>query len=77
MKIRYGNECAKNFQILKYGERIYIDGIYITFFPAGHILGSAQVLLEKKGYKVLVTGDFKTISDATAQKFELILRKFS
>ena len=72
MKIRYGNECAKNFQILKYGERIYLDGIYITLYPAGHILGSAQVLLEKKGYKVLVTGDFKTIPDATAQKFELI-----
>ena len=72
MKIRYGNECAKNFQILKYGERIYVDGIYITLYPAGHVLGSAQVLLEKKGYKVLVTGDFKTIPDATAQKFELI-----
>ena len=72
MKIRYGNECAKNFQILKYGERIYVDGIYITLYPAGHILGSAQVLLEKKGYKVLVTGDFKTIPDATAQKFECI-----
>ena len=72
MKIRYGNECAKSFQILKYGERIYLDGIYITLYPAGHILGSAQILLEKKGYKVLVTGDFKTIPDATAQKFELI-----
>ena len=59
MKIRYGNECAKNFQILKYGERIYVDGIYITLYPAGHILGSAQVLLEKKGYKVLVTGILK------------------
>lgn len=72
MKIRYGENCAKNFQIIKYGERIYLDGIYITLFPAGHILGSAQILLEKKDYKILVTGDYKTISDKTSQKFELV-----
>ncbi len=72
MKIRYGSSCAKNFQIIKYGERIYSNGIYITFFPAGHILGSAQVLFQKKGYKILVTGDYKTISDNTAQRFELV-----
>lgn len=72
MKIRYGENCAKNFQVIKYGERIYIDGIYITLFPAGHILGSAQVLLEKKDYKILVTGDYKTIPDNISQTFELI-----
>ncbi len=72
MKIRYGDNCAKHFQIVKYGERVYLDGVYITLFPAGHILGSAQVLLEKKGYKILVTGDYKTTSDETSQNFELV-----
>ena len=72
MKLRYGNDCAKNFQIMKFGERIYVDGIYITFYPAGHILGSAQVLIEKNGLKTLVTGDYKTVFDPTCQSFDLI-----
>ncbi len=72
MKIRYGNDCANFFQIAKYGERIYLDGTVITFFPAGHILGSAQILIEYKKIKVLVTGDFKTIPDRTAQRYQLV-----
>ena len=72
MKIRYGDNCAQNFQKIKYGEKLYLDGIYLTLFPAGHILGSSQVLLEKNGYRVLVTGDYKTYSDKTAQAFQLV-----
>ncbi len=72
MKIRYGENCAKSFQEINYGEKIYVDGVYITFYPAGHILGSAQVLLEKNGNKTLITGDYKTIHDNTSQHFELV-----
>ncbi len=72
MKIRYGENCAKSFQSIKYNEKIYFNGIYITFFPAGHILGSAQILLEDKKNKILITGDYKTIQDDTAQSFELV-----
>ncbi len=72
MKIRYGENCAKTFQAIDYGKRININGIGITLYPAGHILGSAQVLLEDKKNKVLITGDYKTISDDTSQSFELI-----
>ena len=72
MKIRYGESCAKNFQIIKYGEKITINGVNITFYPAGHILGSAQILLENKKNKVLITGDYKTIKDDTAQNYELV-----
>ena len=70
MKIRFGENCAKIFQTLEYGQRIYENGIYLTLFPAGHILGSAQVLLEKNGKKVLVTGDFKTSKDNSCQAYE-------
>jgi putative mRNA 3-end processing factor len=73
MKIRYGENCAKKFQEIEYGKKININGIGVTLYPAGHILGSAQVLLEDKKNKVLITGDYKTISDATAQSFELII----
>ena len=72
MKIRYGENCAKKFQVIEYGKKININGISITLYPAGHILGSAQILLEDKKNKVLITGDYKTIRDDTAQCFELI-----
>ncbi len=72
MKIRYGENCAGSFQIAKYGEKIYVDGVYITFYPAGHILGSAQILIEYKGKRNLITGDYKTVADKTAQNFQLI-----
>ena len=76
MKIRYGNNCAKNFQIANYSDRIYFDGAFITFYPAGHILGSAQILIESKGKKVLVTGDYKTVQDETTQNFQLVKTDF-
>ena len=72
MKLRYGNNCAGSFQALKYSEKIHIDGVSITLYPAGHILGSSQVLLEKSGYKTLITGDYKTIFDQTNTPFELV-----
>lgn len=49
-----------------------MNGVSITLYPAGHILGSAQVLIEYKGHRVVVTGDYKTKPDSTAQAFELV-----
>ena len=72
MKIRYGENCAKKFESIEYGKKISINGIGITLYPAGHILGSAQILLEDKKNKVLITGDYKTVRDTTAQSFKLI-----
>lgn len=72
MKIRYGKECAKEFQSLNYGQKISIDGVSITLFPAGHIIGSSQVLLEYKNHKIVITGDYKTMKDSTSSAFELI-----
>ena len=72
MKIRYGNDCANSFQILEYGKKLSINNLTITLFPAGHIIGSAQVLIEMRGKKVLVTGDYKTKKDSTTLPFEII-----
>ena len=52
--------------------RSKIDGVTITFYPAGHILGSAQVLMEHQGQRIVVTGDYKRLPDRTAQPFELV-----
>jgi len=72
MQARYGLDCAGSFQPLNYGERLEIDDVAITLFPAGHILGSAQVLLEHKDCRIVVTGDYKRGADRTCTPFELV-----
>lgn len=72
MKVRYGEDCAGRFEPLEFGVPLRIDDVTITFHPAGHILGSAQVLVEQGGQRVVVTGDYKRLADRTAQAYELV-----
>ncbi|MBU1304121.1 MAG: ligase-associated DNA damage response exonuclease [Alphaproteobacteria bacterium] len=72
MKTRYGADCAGQFQALDFGVPLRIDDVTITLFPAGHILGSAQVLIEQDGERVVVTGDYKRLAERTAQPYELV-----
>lgn len=72
MKVRYGEDCAGRFEALEFGVPYVIDDVTITFHPAGHILGSAQVLVERQGQRVVVTGDYKRLADRTAQPYELV-----
>ncbi len=70
MQARYGAEAAGRWDALPYGEVRQIGGVDISLHPAGHILGSAQVLLEYAGQRIVVTGDYKRLADRTAQPFE-------
>jgi putative mRNA 3-end processing factor len=72
MQARYGEDCAGSFQALEFGVPLDIDGVTVTLIPAGHVLGSAQVLLEYRGQRIVVTGDYKRLPDRTAQPFELV-----
>ncbi|WP_193334601.1 ligase-associated DNA damage response exonuclease [Devosia beringensis] len=72
MQTRYGADCARRFEPLDFGVPLQIDDVTITLFPAGHILGSAQVLVEQAGQRVVVTGDYKRLADRTAQQYELV-----
>ena len=73
MKTRFGEDAAGRWDPLPYGERRHLDGgVTVSLHPAGHILGSAQVLLEHKGQRIVVTGDYKRLEDRTAQPFELV-----
>lgn len=72
MKVRYGEDCARTFQALPLGERLAMDKAVVSLHPAGHILGSAQVLIEAEGQRALVTGDYKRLPDRTAEAFESI-----
>lgn len=71
MKIRYQDNYCKTKQQIKYGEKININGVKVKFLPAGHIIGSAQILLEYKGEKVIISGDYKRRYDKTCQPFEI------
>ena len=55
-----------------YGKITSINGVKISFHPAGHILGSAQVRVEYKGEIWVISGDYKLTPDATCAPFESI-----
>lgn len=58
---------------VEYGETLRLQGgVDATFFPAGHVLGSAQVLLEHAGERVVITGDYKRRADPTCAPFEVV-----
>ena len=57
-------------QTLNYGESISRNGVSISFFPAGHIIGSAQVRLEYKGEIYVISGDYKIEDDGISTPFE-------
>src|SRR6185312_7556582 len=67
MMLRYGKNAGKVFNIATYHSAFTIGGIDITFISAGHMLGSAQVLMEYKGARYLYTGDYKVQPDATCE----------
>ncbi len=55
-----------------YGETVRLPGgVDATFVPAGHVLGSAQILLEHAGERVVITGDYKRRPDPTCPLFEV------
>lgn len=61
---------AVDLQTLAYGEAITHRGVRVSFHPAGHVLGSAQIRLEHAGRVWVVSGDYKTGPDATCAPFE-------
>jgi putative mRNA 3-end processing factor len=70
MRVRYGEDFAQATQTAPYGEAIRIDGLAVTFHPAGHVLGSAQIAIEAPGSRVVVSGDYKNVPDPTCAPFE-------
>ncbi|MBA2126831.1 ligase-associated DNA damage response exonuclease [Hyphomicrobium methylovorum] len=72
MKKRYGPECAGAFQPLALGSPVTINGVTVRLAPAGHILGSAQVVLEWGGRRAVISGDYKRAFDPTCTGFELV-----
>jgi putative mRNA 3-end processing factor len=55
---------------LAYGESVTMGDVRVSLHPAGHILGSSQVRLERNGEVWVVSGDYKTEPDPTCTPFE-------
>lgn len=72
MTTRLGTPARSSTQALAYGEKISIGDVAVTLFPAGHVLGSAQVLIEWQGARVVVSGDYKRSADPTCPPFEVV-----
>ncbi len=70
MELRYNTREGAN--PVQYSETIRLSGgVDATYIPAGHVLGSAQILLEHAGERVVITGDYKRRSDPTCAPFEV------
>lgn len=70
MALRYGEAFAGTQQVAAPGETIRIGAVEFRFVPAGHVLGSAQIVVEHKGLRIVVSGDYKRERDPTCAPFE-------
>ena len=69
MAVRYGHNFAEKKTALSYGTSLMLGPVKITMQPAGHVLGSAQIVLDTKGQRVIAAGDYKRKQDPTCQPF--------
>lgn len=72
MRARFGAEAGARLQPLDYGEWIDLGKVRLRFAPAGHVLGSAQLVMEHDGKRAVVSGDYKRRPDPTAAPFEIV-----
>ncbi len=67
MRARLG---SVSLQSLGWGEQLRIGAVTVSFHPAGHVLGSAQIRIEHAGRVWVLTGDYKLAADASCRAFE-------
>ena len=72
MQLRYPKQPLETYQKKDFSEFFQINGVDIYFIPAGHILGSAQILMIYKGVRYLYTGDYKLQEDSTCEPIEFV-----
>ncbi|MBB4658730.1 ligase-associated DNA damage response exonuclease [Parvularcula dongshanensis] len=70
MATRYGEDFTERRQSAEIGEVVNLNGVALWLVPAGHVLGSAQAVVEHKGTRMVVTGDYKRRRDPTCAGFE-------
>jgi len=59
-----------NYESVEWGETLYINGVKVSFHPAGHMIGSSQIRLEYNGEVWVFSGDYKVENDGISGAFE-------
>ena len=79
MKVRYGADNCGSAQAIEPGEEVRLGDARVSFHPAGHVYGSAQVRMAfpprapgRAGLTVVVSGDYKREADPTCRPFEVV-----
>lgn len=72
MAQRLGPQSGALKQSLAYSERLQVGDVNVWLVPAGHVLGSAQIVMEHRGQRVVVSGDYKRHRDPTCSEFEVV-----
>lgn len=67
MKNKFPKMAMDTLDTVVFEKTFNLGNVAVTFFPAGHILGSAQVLMTYQGVRYLYTGDYKLQPDATCE----------
>lgn len=68
MAIRYGEDFTQSRQVAEADTRI--GDVTVSFHPAGHVLGSAQIRVARKGVSVVVSGDYSRVANPACAPFE-------
>ena len=68
MALRYGADFAQSQQLADGVSRI--GGVEVSFHPAGHVLGSAQICIAGAGGRIVVTGDYTRTPNAACAPWE-------
>jgi putative mRNA 3-end processing factor len=71
MRLRLRDGAGLTQQTLPYGETLRMGEVAVRLEPAGHVLGSAQVAIDHRGRRAVISGDYKRASDPTCAPFEL------
>ena len=71
MAQRYGEKFARSTTALDYGQQMQVGDVTVTMAPAGHVLGSAQIILDYQGQRLIAAGDYKRKADPTCAPFEV------
>lgn len=69
MALRYGENFTQTRQAAALGETIRLGEVDVSFHPAGHVRGSAQIRLAWRGFVAVVSGDYKRAADPTCPPF--------
>ena len=70
MRARYGDRAGNTLETAQLGQTQRIGDVSVTYHPAGHVLGSAQILMEHDGCRVVASGDYKRRADPTCLPFQ-------